>query len=88
MDGPTFAVGDAVTEESVERAVEECERLGTGPRRQERLVVLQGLDGTGRAGVDAAADLGLLLATLLVPDLSGFPREQAAALAALRALAR
>lgn len=85
---PLFAVSDAVTGATVAQAVAELARLGTelAAQREQRLLALQALDGKGVAGGEATADLGLLLAATLVPDLAGFLAEQAAVLAELRRL--
>jgi alkaline phosphatase D len=57
-------------------------------RRRERKEPLEALRRDGKPGADAAADLGLLLATMLVPSLPQLHQEQADVLERLRAAVR
>ena len=84
------AAADAVDETNVAATVAELERLGQelAQRRRARLQALRQLDAEGKLDGDAAADLALLLATLVVPNVAHLLAEQAATLDRLRDVAR
>lgn len=88
--GPFFAAADAVDETNVATTVAELERLGQelAQRRRARLQALRQLDAEGKLDGDAAADLALLLATLVVPNVAHLLTEHAATLDRLRDVAR
>ena len=90
---PIFAAAEAMPDQAeappAPRQAELQRRIAELVSTQrERAQQLEALSKNGEAGADVAADLGLMLATLLVPSLPQFLAEDLAAHDRLRAAVR
>lgn len=90
---PIFAAAEALPDEpeappAARRAAFDRAVADLLAAKQERMAALKALQAAGEPGAEAAADLGLLLATLLQPPLPSLLDEHCAARERLRAAAR